>query len=724
MLEEDIKSKLDYIGLNLEEIPEILKKQHKVKYRPQNAQDEKSYKIYRYVNVNDIDILITNTNRLTDITQKYEEAIPLKEYLNKENKELFEIFTRLIKQISIDDIEELDKQQKELERNLPIDIKFNKDYLWQIYYSAEEDKYFMLAPITETEYAQIFYILKEQLTGNNKKIYVPICYMDYTSDILNKEEIKNLENIIFLFTNNWTSIYEVYDNLGNVSLVITGKTRILETVQGSYIMKFNSREKALEFYNLVQALFTLQTHYPKFYKFTTKVLDNGMLEFVSNRSIINPENIVEYINKKYKENLENTLTLKEKKLNLEAELKVLKETAFNKHHEFLEKQKEISMYLECKKTFIGRVKYFFSRKKVKIISSKEREEKAKKETVKPYYFEKPEEKAIYTIQELMETTKNLQEITNNVNNLELDIEAAKKRIATLEKKIENALIYIKEIDSHKKSLLDFWRFTSKDESNRLAEAQEIKDLNKIKKSFNINLDLEKIKNKLDTLARNNLSKEELDATFIATTKILNDINKLLKNEDIEENILNELKDELRNNKKKLTLNLQNENVKLTKQIEHRETERNIFSILNIYENTTLNEYKTMLESIMSKINEADEKVSINADFPIYFASKNEDLSEFKLFAINPQDILGEITEGEINIYKITVDENLKYIPLTNIVYFNNLNKTLPLGMDCGTKILVNTNNLKYNNIEKEENNILTFKDNKIKVLKLNIYNYI
>ena len=156
LLEEDIKSKLDYIGLNLEEIPEILKKQHKVKYRPQNAQDEKSYKIYRYINVNDIDILITNTNRLTDITQKYEEAIPLKEYLNKENKELFEIFTRLIKQISIDDIEELDKQQNELEEKLPIDIKFNKDYLWQIYYSAEEDKYFMLAPITETEYAQIF----------------------------------------------------------------------------------------------------------------------------------------------------------------------------------------------------------------------------------------------------------------------------------------------------------------------------------------------------------------------------------------------------------------------------------------------------------------------------------------------------------------------------------------------------------------------------------------
>lgn len=724
MFEEEIKNKLDYIGLNLEEIPEILKKQHKVKYRPQNAQDEKKYKVYKYVDVNDIDILITPTNRLTDIIQKYETALPIKEYLNKENKELFETFIKLLKQISKEDIEELEKQQEELQKNSPMEIKFNKDYVWQIYYSAEENRYFMLAPITETEYAELFYVLKEQLAKTNKKIYVPICYMDYTSEILNKEEIKNLENIIFLFTNNWTSIYEVYDNLGNVSLVITGKTKILETVQGSYIMKFGNRDKALEFYNLVQALFTLQTHYPNFYKFKTKVLENGSLEFASNNNIINSVDIAKYINKTYKENLEKNVTLKETKINMEAELKVLKETAFNKHHEFLEKQKEISAYLECKKTFIGRVKYFFSRKKVKIITNNIKVDKQKKDEKKTYYVETPRDKAIYTIQDLMEITSKLQDETNAVNNLELDIEAAKRRIETLQKKIENALLYIKEIDSHKKSLLDFWRFTSKDESNRLAEAQETKDQNKIKKSFNINLDLEEIKIELDTLARSNLNKDELDAAFISTTKILNDVNRLLKNEEIDEESLNTLKNELKENKTKLTLNLKNENIKLTKQIEHRETERNIFSILNINDNTTMDEYKKILQNIISKINEAEGKVSINIDFPIYFASNNENLDEFKLFTINPQDTLGNILEGEIYIHKIIANENLKYIPLTNIVYFNNLNKTLPLGMDCETKILVNTNSLKYNNIKKEENNILTFKDNKIQVLKLNIYNYI
>lgn len=724
LLEEDMKNKLNYIGLNLEEIPDVIKKQYKVKYRPQNAQNEKSYKVYKYVNVNDIDILITPTNRLTDIIQKFEMALPLKDYLNKENEELYETFIKLIKQISIDDIEELDKQQKELQNNLPIDIKFNKDYLWQIYYSSEENKYFMLAPITETEYAELFYVLKEQLLGTNKKIYVPICYMDYTSNILSKEEIKNLENILFLFTNNWASIYEFYDISENNSLVITGKTKILETLQGSYIMKFSNRDKALEFYNLVNALFTLQTHYPSFYKFKVKVLESGDLQFTSNNSIINSEIISDYINEKYKENFNANSNLKEKNLNLQEELKVLKETAFNKHHEFLEKQKEISAYLECKKTILGRVKYFFSRKKVKLVSNNVKSEKQKKDPIKTLYFDPPQEKNIYTIQDLMEITSKLQESTNAVNDLELDIEAAKRRIETLEKKIENALIYIKEIDSHKKSLLDFWRFTSKDESNRLAEAQEVKNQNKIKKSFNINLDLEEVKSKFDSLVRNNLSLDEINSAFISTTIILDDLNRILKNEDINEENLDTLKNELNDNKTKLTLNIKNDSIKLTKQIEHRETERNVFSILNISDNTTIDEYKVMLNNIIKNLNEACKKTSINVDIPIYYASDDENLNGFKIFAINPQDVLYDISEGEINIHRFIVDEETKYIPLTNIVYFNNLNKTLPLGMDCRTKILVNTNNIDSKRIEKETNNILTFKGDKISILKVNIYNYL
>ena len=47
---------------------------------------------------------------------------------------------------------------------------------------------------------------------------------------------------------------------------------------------------------------------------------------------------------------------------LEKKLKNLKEESKKKDAEYFMKQKEISTYLECKKTFFGKVRYFFSKK--------------------------------------------------------------------------------------------------------------------------------------------------------------------------------------------------------------------------------------------------------------------------------------------------------------------------------------------------------------------------
>ena len=40
-------------------------------YRPSKFNDEHNYKVYKYVNVEDIQILLTPTNRLCDISEKY-----------------------------------------------------------------------------------------------------------------------------------------------------------------------------------------------------------------------------------------------------------------------------------------------------------------------------------------------------------------------------------------------------------------------------------------------------------------------------------------------------------------------------------------------------------------------------------------------------------------------------------------------------------------------------
>ena len=42
-----------------------------------------------------------------------------------------------------------------------IKVKFNSNYMWQIYYSKNTDKYFMLVPTEDSEYEAFFYLLKK-----------------------------------------------------------------------------------------------------------------------------------------------------------------------------------------------------------------------------------------------------------------------------------------------------------------------------------------------------------------------------------------------------------------------------------------------------------------------------------------------------------------------------------------------------------------------------------
>ena len=73
---ENIVSKLKYLGLNLDRIPRIITKFEPLDYRPLKYNDEHVYKIYKYINIQDIQILLTPTNRLCSITEKYKKAVP------------------------------------------------------------------------------------------------------------------------------------------------------------------------------------------------------------------------------------------------------------------------------------------------------------------------------------------------------------------------------------------------------------------------------------------------------------------------------------------------------------------------------------------------------------------------------------------------------------------------------------------------------------------------
>ena len=71
---DTLLKKLKYLGLDLENIPDSIKNYKPLEFRPSKFIDEHTYKVYRYVDVKDIYILLTNTNRLTNISEKYRKS--------------------------------------------------------------------------------------------------------------------------------------------------------------------------------------------------------------------------------------------------------------------------------------------------------------------------------------------------------------------------------------------------------------------------------------------------------------------------------------------------------------------------------------------------------------------------------------------------------------------------------------------------------------------------
>ena len=212
---EGITEKLEYLGLDLDKIPQNLKKFEPLEYRVSRFYDEKQYRQYRYIDVKDIQILLSPTNRLTDLDEKYKKARPLYEYLDSKNEEniiKYTTFLNMLRNMDINEVEKVEREQMQLSREIPFKVKFQGNYLWQIYYSENTDKYFMIVPTEDTDYSTFFYLLKRQIENKRVgKVFVPVSNVKYSNKILKKSEFEDIENYLWLFTKDWPLIYEVYD---------------------------------------------------------------------------------------------------------------------------------------------------------------------------------------------------------------------------------------------------------------------------------------------------------------------------------------------------------------------------------------------------------------------------------------------------------------------------------------------------------------------------------
>ncbi len=109
------------------------------------------------------------------------------------------------------------------------------------------------------------------------------------------------------------------------------------------------------------------------------------------------------------------------------------------------------------------------------------------------------------------------------------------------------------------------------------------------------------------------------------------------------------------------------------------------------------------------------------ELPIY--KSGELVNGLNVFYINPENAIQECKESETNLYKIVLKEKSNCIPLANIMYYNNTNNTLPLGMHVKDGILINTNKMNLKLKQTNQNYIIKTKGDisKPETLKINIY---
>ena len=216
----------------------------------------------------------------------------------------------------------------------------------------------------------------------------------------------------------------------------------------------------------------------------------------------------------------------------------------------------------------------------------------------------------------------------------------------------------------------------------------------------------------DRLQRRHLSKEETDSVYVANSEILDILNEIrnntLSNEDLDEN--------LSSIKKKIDSEDSLE-IKPNKMRKHKEKAKDLIEILNVKKTTRKLGYKATLEEILEKLESAIEKISTSGDLTVYKTTTKGNLSgkDLCVFNINPdEEIQKGIEQGKnkINLYKVNLKEKSNAVFFTNTIFFDNDNKTLPLGMNLSNNVLIDLSKLNLQISRNSNFNILELEDEK------------
>lgn len=752
---EEVKEKLEILKLNLEHVPDIFKIEQKVRYKPLKEYDNTNYKVYHFVDIRDIEIYLTRTTRLEETDKKYKAAVPLMYYLQPEKEEFLENsaeFLQMLQELDVSRMKELEKEQKKFQEQTPFAVKYKDNFIWEIYYSELDDKYFMMFPTKEKQTEALFYLIKKQIelqkSNKTERIYVPINNMEYTSGVLKRSEIADIENYLWYFTKTWPSVYEIKQK-EDIKIQIVGTLPVYHKIKSMYQITLNTKEEAQKQFKLIKALFILQSHAEEEYPFQTGINKEGGLSFYFNHNEITYEGLAQFIKNEIEKKKERIGKVEEKNL-FETEIwLLLKETVQKQNLEYVAKEKQIVTFLECKRTFFGRVSYFFKSRKNKKQEKKEKQEmkqEGEQQVVQEVETERIEleEKEYYTIEDLLKLCHILEEKEKELKNKQMDVKALENKKENLQRKIKNATLYINEIENHKKSIFDFWEFTNKDETPLLLEGQEDEEKenrNRRKRVFSYEEDIEEVGKKIDQRQRILFSQKECDAIFaihqdIEAFRIMQKEKKLKKDEKYLEKSLKSKQKEYEQDAEAIAekdfdifgnITEDNTKIKVLNHQKHREIKKDKFQVLNIHPTATTNEYQDHIHHYEKILEQAYPKMICPYDMSVYQASLHPiEERKWNILNLDAKQVIQkwEGKEDTFLLNQINIKENMPVIFYSNIMFYENLNNTLPEGMDIETEVLVDLKQYEMKLIGRKDFN-MNFLENEFetKVKTIQVYEY-
>lgn len=344
-------------------------------------------KVYRYIPISKIEVMVTNHSRNDKIKDKLKDAIPIIDYIySKEFKDFDRVrLEYLLKDYNNSKYEEINNLQKRLFEKEPFKITYEEDIFYEIYYIKEENKYLLVICTEDIVFKEIQYILQKKaeyyITRKEEYIYSGIANLEYSENFLYKEEIQELEDILWYFTKSWPITYELYNNKNEYSLEIVGNFEIYNGLTSIYRISLKNKNKAAEYLKLAKALMTLEKDTNKYLKFQTIISEKEGLKFRYNDNDIVLKDIPDFLLVNYVKLYEETMAYIDENIAKKLKLEILKEEKNKKEEKLNNLQNYITTFLDSKKTFFGKFRYFFGKDPLKQLEQNEKnlEQKRKKE---------------------------------------------------------------------------------------------------------------------------------------------------------------------------------------------------------------------------------------------------------------------------------------------------------------------------------------------------------